>query len=217
VIPALIPLLQERRDDGSGEQLASLKKAWDLQRDTEADSNAVPLRPPFIMQVLSDVVPADAVIAVDVGENQWWFGRNFRMKEQRFAMSGYLASMGFGFPGAIAAKIAYPDRPVFCITGDGGFSMAMAEFVTAIKYNLPLVVVVLNNRQLGMIQVEQMVEHYPNYATDLVNPDFARYAEACGGIGIRVSRPEDLRPAIVAAMAHNRPVIVDIETDPKRF
>ena len=132
-------------------------------------------------------------------------------------MSGYLATMGFGLPGAIAAKIAYPGRSVFCITGDGGFSMAMAEFVTAVKYDLPIIVVVLNNHQLGMIQVEQMMEHYPNYATDLLNPDFARYAEVCGGIGIHVSRPEELRPALISAMSRKRPVIIDVETDPKRF
>jgi len=217
VIPELISLVKERSDGGIQGKLVSLKKEWDTQRDAEADGAAVPLRPPFIMKVLSEVIPPDAVIAIDVGENQWWFGRNFRMKQQRFAMSGYLASMGFGFPGALAAKIAFPDKPVFCITGDGGFSMAMAEFMTAVKYTLPIVVVVLNNRQLGMIQVEQMMEHYPNYATDLLNPDFARFAENCGGIGIRVSRPEELRTAILDAMAHNRPVIVDVETDPKRF
>jgi pyruvate oxidase len=217
VLPKLSPLLNGREDGGIKNRLAAMKKEWDLQRDAEADSSATPLRPPLIMKVLSEVIPADAVISLDVGENQWWFGRNFRMKQQRFAMSGYLATMGFGLPGAIAAKIAYPDRTVFCITGDGGFSMAMADFITAVKYHLPMVVVILNNHQLGMIQVEQMMEHYPNYATDLLNPDFARYAEACGGIGIRVSRPEELRPALLTAMSAARPVIIDVETDPKRF
>jgi pyruvate oxidase len=217
VIPAILPLLDERPEGNSGTYLASIKKEWDLQRDKEADSCAIPLRPPFIMKVLSEVIPVDAVISLDVGENQWWFGRNFCMKQQRFVMSGYLATMGFGFPGAIAAKIAYPDRTVFCITGDGGFSMAMADFMTAVKYNLPIVVIVLNNHQLGMIQVEQMMEHYPNYATDLLNPDFARYAEVCGGIGIHVSRPEELKPALITAMSYKRPVIIDVETDPKRF
>jgi len=217
VIPGLLPLLHEREDGGLIKRLAGMKQEWDRQRDGEADSTAVPLRPPFIMKVLSDVIPPDAVISLDVGENQWWFGRNFRMQQQRFAMSGYLATMGCGLPGAIAAKIAYPDRPVFCITGDGGFSMAMSDFVTTVKYDLPMVVIVLNNRQLGMIQVEQMMENYPNYATDLLNPDFARYAEICGGIGIHVGHPEELRPAILTAMSHQRPVIIDVDTDPRRF
>ena len=217
VLPGLFPLIDKKEEGGVQKRLAMIKKEWDLQRDAEADSSASPLRPPFIMKVLSDVIPADAVISLDVGENQWWFGRNFRMKKQRFAMSGYLASMGFGLPGAIAAKIAFPDRQVFCITGDGGFSMAMADFITTMKYDLPIVVIVLNNHQLGMIQVEQMMEHYPNYATDLLNPDFARYAEVCGGVGISVRHPEDLKPALSTAIVAGRPVIIDIETDPKRF
>ncbi|MDD1719598.1 MAG: thiamine pyrophosphate-dependent enzyme, partial [Methanoregulaceae archaeon] len=177
----------------------------------------VPIRPPYIMKVLSETIPEDAVISIDVGENGWWFGRNFRMKRQRFVMSGYLATMGFGFPGAIAAKIAYPDKPVFCITGDGGFSMAMADFVTAVKYSLPMVVVIMNNHQLGMIQVEQKMEHYPNFGTELLNPDFAAYARNCGGEGIRVRRPEELSLAVKEAIGLDLPVIIDVETDPKRF
>jgi pyruvate oxidase len=216
-LPHLIPKLNKREDTGILKRIAEMKREWEEHLNTEADPGAVPIRPPYIMQVLSETIPDDAIITVDVGENQWWFGRNFRMKKQRFAMSGYLGTMGFGLPAAIAGKLAYPEKVVFCITGDGGFSMCMADFVTAVKYNLPMVVVVLNNKQLGMIQVEQMMEQYPNYATDLLNPDFAAYAEACGGLGISVNRPEDLKPAIERALRLNRPVIVDVDTDPKRF
>jgi pyruvate oxidase len=173
VLPLLLDELRERPPGSVLSEIALLKKSWNDQRDEEADANAVPIRPPFIMKVLSETIPEDAVISIDVGENGWWFGRNFRMKRQRMCMSGYLATMGFGFPGAIAAKLAFPEKTVFCVTGDGGFSMAMADFVTAIRYNLPMVVVVLNNHQLGMIQVEQMTEHYPNFGTELTNPDFA--------------------------------------------
>ena len=217
VLPRLLPLLLQKEAGARRTAVARMKREWDEQRDREAADTAVPIRPPYIMKVLSEVIPDDAVISLDVGENQWWFGRNFRVKRQRFVMSGYLATMGFGFPGSLAAKIAYPDRPVFCITGDGGFSMAMGDFVSAIKYDLPVVVIILNNRQLGMIQVEQMMEHYPNYATDLLNPDFAKYAETCGGAGLRVTRPDELRPAVVKAMAMGRPVIIDVDTDANRF
>jgi len=216
-IPKILAKVTERDDDSVHENIARMKREWQDQLEREADAHAVPVRPPYIMKVLSETIPEDAVITVDVGENQWWFGRNFRMKRQRFAMSGYLATMGFGFPAAIAAKIAYPDRQVICITGDGGFSQAMSDFVTAVKYELPLVVVVLNNHQLGMIQVEQRMEHYPNYATDLLNPDFAAYAEACGGKGITVQKPGELKEAIVRAMSLDVPVIVDVDTDPGRF
>jgi pyruvate oxidase len=169
------------------------------------------------MKVLSETLPEDAVISLDVGENQWWFGRNFRMKRQRFAMSGYLGTMGFGLPGAIAAKLAYPDATVVCITGDGGFSMVMADFVTAVKYGLPIVVLVFNNHELAMIREEQREADYPPYGTGLLNPDFAAYAESCGGAGMRVTRPQDLLEAVLRAVQLNKPVLIDIETDPKRF
>lgn len=217
VIPKLSAGVRSRNIEHVLKEISGLKREWSEQIEREADSDAVPLRPPYIMKILSETIPGDAVITIDVGENQWWFGRNFRMKRQRFAMSGYLGTMGFGFPAAIAAKLAYPDRTVFCITGDGGFSQAMSDFVTAVKYNLSLIVVILNNRQLGMIQVEQLTENYPNFATDLLNPDFSAYARACGGEGIKVDRPGELKGAIERAMMMNGPVIVDIETDPRRF
>ena len=216
-VPRLTGQVRERKAERILREIAEMKREWLEQLDREADATASPLRPPFIMKVLSEVIPEDAVITVDVGENQWWFGRNFRMKRQRFAMSGYLATMGFGFPAAIAAKLAYPDKHVFCITGDGGFSQAMSDLVTAVKYDLPMVVVIMNNHQLGMIQVEQLMEHYPNYGTELLNPDFAAYAEACGGAGIRVEKPDELKPAIERAMESDVPVVVDVETDPRRF
>jgi pyruvate oxidase len=217
VLPRLLELVAPREDLAIRGRVAAMKEAIRERLDAEADPHAVPVRPPYIMKVLSDTIPEDAVITIDVGENGWWFGRNFRMKRQRFAMSGYLATMGFSLPAAIAAKLAYPEKKIFCITGDGGFSMAMAELVTAVKYHLPMVVVVLNNRELGMIRVEQQMEHYPNFGTDLLNPDFAAYAEACGGRGIRVTGPEDLEPAIRKAMALDTVVVVDIETDARRF
>jgi pyruvate oxidase len=216
VLPVWTAMLPPREDPGALPRIAALKEAIRKRLDAEADPRAVPIRPPYIMKVLSDTVPEDAVITIDVGENGWWFGRNFRMKRQRFAMSGYLATMGFGLPAALAAKLAYPQRQVFCITGDGGFAMAMAEVVTAVKYRLPMVILVLNNRELGMIRVEQEMEHYPNFGTGLLNPDFAAYADACGGKGIRVSRPEELEPAIRQAMELDTVVILDVETDARR-
>jgi pyruvate oxidase len=217
VISALLPLLRKRSTEQTRKRIDAMKQEWDTIRNAEADATKTPIRPPYIMHVLSETIPKDAIISLDVGENQWWFGRNFRMKEQRFAMSGYLATMGFGLPGAIAAKLAYPEKVVFCITGDGGFSMAMADFVTAVTYDLPMVVIILNNHELGMIRVEQMMEQYPTYATDLYNPDFAAYAEACGGIGIRVNEPGMLRKAVTDAIEYTLPTIIDIETDPVRF
>jgi pyruvate oxidase len=217
VVPRLLGSVKEKNDPLVLPHLATLKKEWDDQREKEADPNAVPIRPPYIIRMLEETIPEDAVISVDIGENMWWFGRNFRMKRQKMVMSGYLGTMGTGLPGAIAAKVAYPEKTVVCITGDGGFSQSMADFVTTVKNDLPMVVVVMNNHQLAMIQVEQKMENYPNFGTDLLNPDFAGYAEICGGTGIKVDKPKDLKPALIKALEMNRPVIVDINTDPKRF
>ncbi len=215
-VPQLAERVRAREDDAIRRRLTEMKRAWSERLAAEADPEARPVRPPYIMQVLSEALPEDAVIAIDVGDNGWWFGRNFRMKRQKFVMSGYLGTMGFGLPGAIAAKLAYPDRTAVCITGDGGFSMVMGDFVTAVKYDLPVVVVILNNHELAMIREEQREAHYPAYAVDLLNPDFAAYAELCGGAGIKVGRSQDLRGAVEEAVRMNRPVIVDIETDPRR-
>jgi pyruvate oxidase len=215
-LPRIRALVRPREDTGIGQWLADRKREWFDRLDREADPTASPIRPPFIMKVLSETLPEDAVIAVDVGDNQVWFGRNFLMKRQRFAMSGYLGAMGFGLPGAIAAKLAFPEKTVVCIAGDGGFSMVMADFETAVKYGLPMVVVILNNHELAMIRAEQDEAGYPPYGVDLLNPDFAAYAEICGGAGIRVTRPQELREAVTRALAMDVPVILDVETDPKR-
>ena len=219
VLQDLTPALSERspRPKSARERVLAVRNPWDEERRREAEDLSIPIRPPYIMSVLSAEIPGDAIISIDIGENAWWFGRNFRINGQRFIMSGYLATMGFGLPGAIAAKIACPERQVCCITGDGGFGMAMGDFVTAVKYNLPMVVVILNNHQLGMIRVEQQVENYQNFATELHNPDFAAYAKICGGDGIRVEKPEDLATAVRWAAEQNCPVIVDVMTDPNRF
>jgi pyruvate oxidase len=217
VLPRWIGMVAPREDPGILRRIAAMKEKIRSRLEAEADPSAVPVRPPYIMKVLSDTVPDDGIISIDVGENGWWFGRNFRMKRQRFVMSGYLATMGFGLPGAIAAKLAHPEKTVFCIAGDGGFAMAMAELVTAVKYHLPMVVLVMNNRELGMIRIEQQVERYPNFGTELLNPDFAAYADSCGGRGIRVTRPGDLEPAIRKALELDTVVVLDVETDPRRF
>lgn len=217
VLPKLIDAVEIKDSKSVLSEIVEMKQKWGDQLEYEADSKSIPLRPPFIMKILSDLIPEDAIISIDVGENGWWFGRNFRMKNQRLLMSGYLGTMGFGLPGALAAKLAFPDKTVVCITGDGGFSMAMSDFVTTVKYDLPMVVIVLNNKQLAMIQVEQKEEGYQNFGTDLLNPDFAMFAETCGGVGLKVLKPEDLRGIILQALKIKKPVIVDVMTDAKRF
>lgn len=218
VLPRLAEAVKERRRPAYLEEIAKLREEWAAMLDREADPSRTPIRPQYIMKVLNDRLAGDAVISLDVGENGWWFGRNFRMKgKQKMVMSGYLASMGAGLPGALMAQIVYPDRQVVCITGDGGFSMVMGDFLTAVKYELPITVFLLNNKQLGMIAQEQKVESYPNWQTDLQNCDYAEYARNCGGVGVTVADPGLLDSAVQEALSSEQPVIVDIDTDPRRF
>lgn len=218
LIPMLKAAVKARKNDSYLAEAGKLKEDWLKQLEKEADPAKSPVRPQYIIKVLNEKLPADCVISLDIGENGWWFGRNFFMKKtQKMVMSGYLASMGAGLPGAMAAKLAYPERQAVCITGDGGFSMVMADFLTAVKNKLPVKVFLFNNRHLGMIMQEQKVEGYPNWQTDLYNCDFAAYARECGGIGIKVKDPGELPAAVDEALAADRPVIVDIETDPRRF
>jgi len=218
ILPKLTEAVEEKKNDDYHSEIVRLKKEWVSSVMQEADSSQMPIRPQYIIKVLNDAIASDAIISLDVGENGWWFGRNFFMKHtQQMVMSGYLASMGTGLPGAMVAQLAYPDKQVVCITGDGGFSMVMGDFLTAVKYKLPVKVFLLNNKQLGMILQEQKVENYPNWQTELHNCDFAQYAQNCGGIGIVVRDPKELERAVGKALSLKKPVIVDIETDPRRF
>jgi thiamine pyrophosphate-dependent acetolactate synthase large subunit-like protein len=218
LIPRLTEKVKPKQNKRYLDEVARLKQNWIEQLRREADSSAKPIRPPYIMKVLTEKLADNAVISLDVGENCWWFGRNFQMKKtQKMVMSGLLGSMGFGLPGAMAAALAYPDRQIVCITGDGGFAMVMPDFLTTLKYNLPVKVFVMNNKSLGMIKQEQKVEGYESWQTDLFDYNFADYAEHSGGLGIKVTEPKELEAAVEKALSAGKPAIVDIDTDPRRF
>jgi thiamine pyrophosphate-dependent acetolactate synthase large subunit-like protein/rubredoxin len=218
LIPKLVERVEEKQNAEYLAEIARLKQEWIAQLQREADPAAKPIRPPYIMKVLNEKIDSYAVISLDVGENCWWFGRNFQMKKtQKMVMSGLLASMGFGLPGAMAAALAYPDRQIVCITGDGGFTMVMSDFLTTLKYQMPIKVFVMNNKSLGMIMQEQKVEGYESWQTELYNYDFADFAEHSGGMGIKVTEPSNLEAAVEKALSATKPTIVDIDTDPRRF
>jgi len=132
-----------------------------------------------------------------------------------FSVSGTLASMACGLPYAIAAKLAFPDRQSVAFVGDGGFTMLMGEFATACKYNLPIIVVIVKNNSLGQIKWEQIVFlGNPEYACDLHPIDFAKFAEACGGVGITVEKPEDLKAAYANAFRCGQPCVIEVVVNP---
>jgi pyruvate oxidase len=218
LIPKLTEKVQQKQNSDYLAEIAKLKDAWLNQLEKEANSNMKPIRPQYIIKVLNEKIADGAVISLDVGENCWWFGRDFMMKKtQKMVMSGSLATMGFGLPGAMAAALAYPNRQIVCLTGDGGLTMVLGDFLTALKYRLPVKVFVINNKRLGMIMQEQKVEGYEGWQTDLYDYNFADFAEHSGGVGIKVTEPSELPAAVDKALATTKPTIVDIDTDPRRF
>jgi len=175
------------------------------------------MHPAALFGVLDDLVPEDAVLAVDVGNNTYAFGHYFECRGgQDVLMSGYLGSIGFALPAALGAWAATGDtRKVISISGDGGLGQYLAEFTTAVKYEMPITHIVLNNDELAKISREQVAALRPVWKTGLVNPDFAAYAELCGGRGFRVEDPADLEAVLTEALAVNdRPTMVEVKTSP---
>ena len=206
--------------DDQREELAERWAIWrDEKRSRVEDDQGNGLNSALVFAELSDAVPHDAVIAVDVGNNTYSFGRYFESKGQRILMSGYLGSIGFSFPAAMGAWAAtqdqdeYRGRKVVSVSGDGGFGQYMGDFNTAVKYNMNITHVLLNNSQLGKISKEQRAGEWPVWQTDLHNPSFAAYANLCGGHGIRVKTADKLRAALEEGLAHDGPTLVEIMTD----
>ncbi len=199
-------------------QIPEIKERWDIWRKEKAkrlkEDRKKGISSIAVFDALNKRVPKNAVIALDVGNNTYSFGRYFECSGQSILMSGYLGSIGFGYPAAIGAWTAAPNRPIIAITGDGGFGQYMAEITTAVKYNMPIKHVLLNNCELAKISKEQLSNGMDVYQTDLVNPDFAEYAKNCGALGIRVTKKEDLDDALKKLFAHDGPGMVEIITDP---
>lgn len=200
-------------------QQAKIAKLWQSWREEKLrranKSNDKGLSCASVFQCLSDTVPKDAIIAVDVGNNTYSFGRYFESQSQKVLMSGYLGSIGFGFPAAMGAWAAFPDKPIYAITGDGGFGQYMSELTTAVKYRMNIKHILLNNSELGKISKEQRAGHWQVWQTSLHNPNFSEYANICGALGIRVTSIEELAIAMAKALSYQGPALIEIITDPE--
>ncbi|MDW0202131.1 MAG: thiamine pyrophosphate-binding protein [Nitrososphaeraceae archaeon] len=225
VLSQLIPLLRDRRttnidNDPSLEFLKSKQQAmkkWNEILTEQSNRVDEPVKPQVVAAAVSEELDDDAIISVDSGVNTCWAARFLKIKSgMKFSGSGSLATMGCGVPYAIAAQIAYPERQSIAFVGDGGFTMLMSEFATAVQYQLPIKVIVLNNKILGMIRWEQMAFlGNPEYGIEFSQIDFVKIAEACGGKGFSVTKMKEVKPVIhEALMEKNVPVIVDAHVDP---
>jgi pyruvate dehydrogenase (quinone) len=215
-LQALLPLLQRRQDRSFLETAQGrMKEWWELMRNREQRDD-VPLKPQVVAKHVNDLLADDAIITTDSGTITTWAARHLKIRRgMKFSCSGNLATMAPGLPYANGAQIAYPDRQVVAFVGDGGFTMLMMEFVTAVKHNLPIKVIIIKNNTLGQIKWEQMVFlGNPEYGVELQPIDFVQFARACGGVGFRCEQPDEVRPALEAAFASKKPALVEAVVDP---
>jgi pyruvate dehydrogenase (quinone) len=217
-LEALLPLLKRKKDRSFLEQAQKEMKDWRELMSKRSTNMEKPMKPQVIAHELGQRLRHDAIVSSDSGTITTWWARHIPAKRgQMHSCSGTLATMACGLPYTIAAQIACPGRQCVACVGDGGFSMLMAEMVTAVKYKLPIIVVVVKNNTLGQIKWEQMVFlGNPEYGVDLQPIDFVRFAEACGAVGFRIEDPKECGVILDRALAANvgGPVLIEAVVDP---
>jgi pyruvate dehydrogenase (quinone)/pyruvate oxidase len=212
----LLPMLRRKDDRAFLEKAQEGMKDWWKRIEEEGTRTDTPMKPQVLAWELGKRLADNAIVSSDSGTMTTWFARQIPARRgQMFSCSGNLATMAPGLPYTIAAQIAYPDRQCVAFIGDGGFSMLMADFVTAVKYKLPIKVFIVKNNTLGQIKWEQMVFlGNPEFGVDLQPIDFAMFARACGAEGFTVREPGECGRIIEQALATPGPAIIEAYVDP---
>jgi acetolactate synthase-1/2/3 large subunit len=169
-----------------------------------------------VIEKINELTLGDAIITTEVGQNQMWTAQAFKFTQPRTLLtSGGLGTMGYGFPAAIGAQVAFPDKTVIDIAGDGSIQMNIQELATAVQYHLPVKVAILNNHCLGMVRQWQQLFYEQKYIQSVfdVVPDFVKLAEAYGALGLRATKPEEVEPVIRQALSTPKPVLMDFLID----
>jgi pyruvate dehydrogenase (quinone) len=211
-LSALLPLLKQKRDDThlarAQQHYARSRKALDdLAKGTPGKRL---IHPQQIAKTISDLAAADAVFTCDVGLPTVWAARYLAMNGKRRLLGSFWhGSMANAMAQGIGVQAAFPGRQVISLSGDGGFSMLMGDFLTLAQYKLPVKVVVFNNGTLGFVELEQKSTGFIDFGVDFQNPNFAAMAKAVGIYGVRLEEPADVEPGIAAALAHEGPVLID--------
>ena len=215
-LQALLPLLQRTSDRSFLEKAQAGMQDWNRMIEAEGTRMDKPIKPQVIARALSKYAANDAIITGDSGANTTWIARNFYIRDQQmYSCSGNLATMAPGLPYSIGAQAAYPNRQVIAFVGDGGFTMLMGEMLTAVKYKLPIKVVIMNNHYLAQIKWEQIVFlGNPEYVVDLEAANFAEWARAAGAQGIRLEDPEKAEETVRQFLAIPGPAVLDCIVDP---
>jgi pyruvate dehydrogenase (quinone) len=212
-LDALLPAIKEKRDDSHlSDALADYKKARrDLDALAESRPSSSTIHPQYVTRLVSELASDDAIFTCDVGTPIIWTARYLKVNGRRRIIGSFNhGSMANAMLQAIGAQSAYPDRQVISMSGDGGFSMMMGDFITLTQLGLPVKVIVLNNGTLGFVEMEMKASGFLDAGCDLKNPNFALMAQAMGVRGFRVEKPQELKSAIEAALAHKGPALVDV-------
>jgi pyruvate dehydrogenase (quinone)/pyruvate oxidase len=215
-LQTLLPMLERKRDRGFLEHAQKGREDWWKLMEEQGTRRDKPMKPEVVAWELGKRLRDDAIISSDSGTIATWFARHIPARRgQMHSLSGNLATMANGLPYTIAAQVAYPDRQCIAFVGDGGFTMLMGEFATAVKYQLPIKVVIIKNNTLGQIKWEQMVFlGNPEYGCDLNPIDFAAFARACGGTGLTIEDPAECGPILDQALNTPGPVVIEAVVDP---
>jgi len=213
-LAALLDGLGETRTEDQRGAVAARWAIWRAEKARRAaDDRGRGVSAAAVFDALSRHLPQDAIVTVDVGNHAYSLGRYLESRGQPVLMSGYLGSIGFGYPAALGAWAAAPGRPIVAVTGDGGFGQYAAELTTAVKYGIAVKHVLLDNHSLGKIRKEQLAADFPVWHTSLHNPDWAAYARLCGAAGIKADRRDQLDHAMSELFAAQEPAMLHVEQD----
>ena len=212
ILPILVEKVNQKNVQEWRNRIQQLKNDWEERLADEASKLTSPLQPQTIIDKVNKYIADDAIITLDVGDHVVWFNRSFKASNQNILVSGRWRSMGFGLPAACAAKLTYPDKEVILITGDGGLSMVLGELSEITRYQLPIKILVINNKSLAMEKNRMVVSQLTPNGVDLTNPDYAKVATAFGITGYSVKKAEQLDEALKKTFSTDKPVLVDIDT-----
>jgi thiamine pyrophosphate-dependent acetolactate synthase large subunit-like protein len=218
-ISKLIPKVIEKDNSKFLNHLVDSFAKWKKHKEKNSTlvNDGEPLHPQLFINEINKKASDEACFTVDVGESAIWVAHHLTLHTNRRLLGSFNhGSMGVGFPAAMGIQSVNPEKQVWAIVGDGAFGMCMNDFITAVRYNWPIKILVYNNSQLGFVKIEGEESGYAftDKALKLTNPNFAEYAKLCGGDGIRVEHAKDIPEAIEMAIASPKPFIIDAITNP---